>query len=90
MRVLGIQIGADLKQWSEADLVKQFGKVGKFYYRVARGQDDRPVNPNRIRKSVGAENSFAEDLASLDQMGAELERLAHRVAERLDKQKQSG
>ena len=90
MRALGIQTGADLKQWSEANLVKRFGKVGRFYYKVARGQDDRPVNPNRIRKSVGAEHSFAEDLISLDQMGAELERLAQRVAERLAKQKQSG
>ncbi|MDJ0708584.1 MAG: DNA polymerase IV [Leptolyngbyaceae cyanobacterium MO_188.B28] len=90
MRALGIQTGADLKQWSEANLVQRFGKVGRFYYKVARGQDDRPVNPNRIRKSVGAEHSFAEDLTSLDQMGVELERLAQRVAERLDKQKQSG
>ena len=90
MRGLGIQTGADLKQWSEADLVQRFGKVGRFYYRVARAQDERPVNPNRIRKSVGAESSFAEDLTSLDQMCAELERLAQRVAERLDKQKQCG
>jgi DNA polymerase-4 len=52
MHKLGIHTGADLKQWSETDLVKQLGKVGSFYYRIARAQDDRPVQPHRIRKSI--------------------------------------
>jgi transposase, IS6 family len=37
--------------------VQCFGKVGRFYYKIARAKDDRPVNPNRIRKSVGGETS---------------------------------
>ena len=40
MHRLGIQSGVDLKQWSEADLVQHFGKVGRFYYRIARAQDE--------------------------------------------------
>ena len=90
MHELGIAIGADLKQWSEADLVRQFGKAGRFYYRAARGQDDRPVNPNRIRKSVGAENSFSPDLATLPEMEAALTKVAQRVAQRVQDQRRGG
>jgi DNA polymerase IV len=90
MKALGIHTGADLKQWSAADLVAQFGKVGQFYYQVARGQDDRPVNPNRIRKSIGAEQSFAEDLHDWGAMAAALRTLAKQVKERLDRHQRYG
>ena len=66
MHGLGIRTGTDLKQRSEADLVRQFGKVGRFYYQIARGHDERPVNPNRIRKSIGAESSYDPDLGKAD------------------------
>lgn len=84
MNALDIHSGADLKQWSEADLIERFGKAGRFYYRVARAQDDRPVNPNRIRKSIGSEQSFAEDLSDLETMYTELESLSRQVKERMD------
>jgi DNA polymerase IV len=90
MRSLGIHTGFDLKQWSEADLVRRFGKVGRFYYRVARGQDDRPVNPHRIRKSIGAERSFTTDLTTLDSMTQALQPIAAEVAERLLRQRRQG
>jgi DNA polymerase-4 len=73
MNALNIHLGADLKQWSEADLVERFGKAERFYYQVARAEDDRPVNANRIRKSIGSEQSFAEDLSDLETMSSELE-----------------
>lgn len=90
MRQLGITTGADLKQWSETDLVKTFGKIGRFYYRVARGQDDRPVNPNRIRKSIGAEKSFAPDLRTCSEMETALEQIAQRVGQRVQEQRRGG
>jgi DNA polymerase-4 len=90
MRDLGIYTGADLKQWSEAELVQHFGKVGHFYYGVARGQDDRPVNPNRIRKSIGAERSYAADLKTLEAMVTELERIADKVVARLKENRRRG
>jgi len=90
MRELGITTGADLKQWSEADLMQKFGKVGRFYYRVARGQDERPVNPNRIRKSIGAEKSFAPDLDTRSQMEAALTQIAQRVGQRVQEQRRGG
>ncbi|WOD39466.1 DNA polymerase IV [Nodosilinea sp. E11] len=83
MHALGVATGADLRSWTEADLVQHFGKAGRFYYRVAQGQDDRPVNPNRLRKSIGAERSFAPDLTTLAQMTAALERVTQEVVRRL-------
>ena len=62
MHELGIQTGADLKTWALQDLQHRFGKAGAWYYAIARGQDDRAVNPNRERKSSGSETTFEEDL----------------------------
>jgi DNA polymerase-4 len=62
MHDLGIETGADLKAWSLADLQARFGKSGPWYYAIARGQDHRPVNPSRERKSSGSETTFDEDL----------------------------
>lgn len=83
MHQLGIHTGADLKQWSEAALLEAFGKVGQFYYRIVRGQDERPVNPNRIRKSVGIETSFLEDLGDRPSLWAALHSLATELQHRL-------
>lgn len=90
MHRYGIHSGADLRQWPEASLVERFGKVGSHYYRIAQGQDQRPVNPHRIRKSIGAENSFAQDLDSLGEMTQALAGITQRVTERLAKASQSG
>ena len=83
MHSLGIQTGADLKQRSEAELVQHFGKSGRFYYRIARAQDDRPVQPHRVRKSIGAERTFEQDLDDLTQMHQELSAIAQDLHHRL-------
>ncbi|TAE60296.1 MAG: DNA polymerase IV, partial [Bacteroidetes bacterium] len=83
MKRLGIHTGADLRQWSELDLARRFGKTGRWYYRIARGMDDRGVQPNRVRKSLGAENTFFDDLHTEDQMQAALESIVQKVCERL-------
>ncbi len=62
MHELGINTGADLKARSLEELQQRFGKAGSWYYHIARGLDNRPVNPNRERKSVSSENTFADDL----------------------------
>jgi DNA polymerase IV len=62
MEQLGIKIGLDLKTQSLASLQQHFGKAGSYYYWAARGIDERPVRANRVRKSVGAENTFPIDL----------------------------
>ncbi|KPQ35070.1 MAG: DNA polymerase IV [Phormidesmis priestleyi Ana] len=90
MKALGITTGADLKRWERQELVATFGKVGDYYYKVVRAQDDRPVNPNRIRKSIGAEKSFFEDLRQQEEMEAALLKIAEEVYQRLVKNKRSG
>jgi Nucleotidyltransferase/DNA polymerase involved in DNA repair len=62
MHRLGINTGADLKQRSLEFLIRHFGKMGLSLYEYARGIDTRPVEPDRVRKSIGAENTYAHDL----------------------------
>jgi DNA polymerase IV len=59
---LGIETGADLKRQSVAFLQEHFGKAGAWYFEIAHGRDDRPVQPDRERKSYGSEKTFSEDL----------------------------
>jgi len=68
MNRLGIHTGLDLRVRSLPFLREQFGKRGPFYYWIARGVDERPVRPDRIRKSVGVENTFAADLSEFAAM----------------------
>jgi DNA polymerase IV len=90
MQELGIRTGADLKQYSERELVQHFGKVGRFYYQIARGIDDRPVNPNRIRKSIGAETSFDPDLEGREVIEQKLEAIAQEVHQRMERNETKG
>src|ERR1700735_2431301 len=62
MHALGIETGADLRGQTPAFLQERFGKAGNWYFEIARGQDDRPVRPDRERKSSGSETTFPEDL----------------------------
>jgi DNA polymerase-4 len=90
MKKMGLHTGADLKQLSEQELVRKFGKTGKFYFNIVRGIDERPVQPHRQTKSLGAEDTFGQDLVSIAEMYTELEHLAEKVAERLEKNKLKG
>ena len=79
MKQIGIFCGLDLRAKDEAFLLKHFGKAGAHFHCICRGIDHRPVLANRMRKSVGAENTFARDLSSLDEMNAELAPLVDKV-----------
>jgi DNA polymerase-4 len=79
MNRLGIHTGANLKAQSLAFLQERFGKAASYYYWISRGVDDRPVQPDRIRKSVGAENTFERDLWAFEDMSAELQPLLDKV-----------
>ena len=83
MRELGLRSGADLQEAPERRLIHHFGKRGAHFKRLAMGNDDRPVKPDRERKSVGAERTFREDIADPKAMLARLERIAETVARRL-------
>jgi DNA polymerase IV len=66
MNRLGIVTGADLEAQTLAFLQQHFGKAGSYYYWIARGVDHRPVRADRVRKSIGAENTFFEDIFTFD------------------------
>ena len=85
MHRLGIYTGADLRQRTEEELVRHFGKVGRAYFGYARGIDDRPVEPNRKHVSIGAETTFAEDTADLNTLRAELSQMAAKAWQRAEK-----
>jgi DNA polymerase-4 len=76
---LGIQTGLDIRGQTLAFLEAHFGKAGAYYYWISRGIDERPVRANRIRKSVGAENTFLNDLVEFGDMVAELQPLVDKV-----------
>jgi len=84
MHKLGIHLGADLKKWDLPALVRNFGKAGKFYYDIARGVDDRPVEPFSERKSVGTELTYEKDLTTRFEIIAEMYRIEKELMERLE------
>lgn len=79
MHRLGIETGADLKSKTLQFLTENFGKSGPYFYGIARGIDERPVRPDRIRKSVGAEDTFVDDIHDLALATSELKPLAEKV-----------
>ena len=85
MRRMGIFNGANLKQYSEVELVRRFGKVGRHYFHIVRAEDERAVNPNRIRKSIGAERTYKTDITDLSEMKEKLSYLADVVYKYMEK-----
>ncbi len=73
MNRLGIFSGADLREQTAEFLQQQFGKAGHYYHAIARAQDHRPVVADRLRKSVGSETTFAQDLVLLPDLLAGLQ-----------------
>lgn len=90
MQRLGIVTGADLREKSLAFLRDNFGKSGSWYYRISRGIDERPVQPDRPRKSIGAEDTFAADIFELEAAKAELIPLAEKVWHHAENKRISG
>jgi DNA polymerase IV len=67
MQRLDIHTGADMKARDFSFMQQHFGKSGGYYYWVARGIDNRSVRPDRVRKSIGAENTFFTDLTTFEE-----------------------
>lgn len=68
MKSLGINTGKELKEHSQEFLIKNFGKVGKYYFGIARGQDHREVEASRETKSISVENTFITDLELISEI----------------------
>jgi len=76
---MGIYKGADLAKKTKVEMVEIFGKSGLFFYDIVRGIDNRPVEPNRERKSYSVENTFDVDLTTTFAVVAELYHLEQRL-----------
>ena len=87
---LGIFIGNDLKKKTKEELVALFGKSGAHYYNIVRGIHNSPVKPDRIRKSVGAERTFEENISSENFMLERLEKIAEELERRMLKNQTKG
>lgn len=79
MHALGIHTGEDLRAWPLEALRGHFGSAAEFYYGISRGIDNRPVNPDRQRKSIGTETTFERDVASPDELQTALETIAAKL-----------
>jgi DNA polymerase-4 len=80
MEKLGIHTGADLRRCGRDFLAQQFGKSGDYFYLAARAIDHRPVRADRVRKSIGSENTFFTDLFAHEDLAAALLESSESVA----------
>jgi len=90
MKSFGVFNGKDLKSKSDHWLNRNFGKSGLYYYHIVRGQDNRRVSPDRIRKSISVENTFAKNLTDKNAMLYELDKMTHDLYARMEKAKANG
>lgn len=90
MYLNGIFTGKDLKEKSLEFLEARFGKSGVHFYHIVRGIHPSKVKPERTRKSLAAERTFHENIASEVFMLEKLELIAEEVARRLQKSKVAG
>lgn len=90
MEKLGIHTGADLRRCSREFLAQQFGKSGDYFYLAARAIDHRPVRADRVRKSIGSENTFFHDLFSHDDLAAALRESSETVARHAERTGKAG
>jgi DNA polymerase-4 len=90
MRSQGIRTGGDLLRFSRQELIALFGKSGLFFYDIARGFDQRPVQPLTVRKSIGSETTLPSDILDFVRVSAVLFELAGQVARNLARIKTGG
>jgi DNA polymerase-4 len=81
----GVKTCGDILRLSTDELVQRFGRRGGYFYAIAHGVDDRTVEPNRERKSISIEDTFAEDADDPVWLLARIKELAAGLAQRADK-----
>ncbi|BCL60685.1 DNA polymerase IV [Desulfomarina profundi] len=90
MTDLGIKNGSDLRSWDREKLIIHFGKTGSFLSDIVRGIDNRPVQPNRIRKSVGSETTLRQDIREIERVLDILSAIAEKIERSLLKLQTGG
>ncbi len=89
LKRLGVETCGDLRGWSLAELAREFGSFGAVLHRLCRGVDDRPVRPDRIRKSLSVETTYARDLPDLAACRAALSELIAEFRSRFERARET-
>ena len=84
MHRYGLRTCSDIREWSLYDLRRRFGKFGVVLHERARGRDERPVQPSRVRKSVSVERTFSEDVSGPAEWAPIVEQLYVNLMERIE------
>jgi DNA polymerase-4 len=87
LRAIGIERLLDVRSADEERLRGAVGSLALWLKTLSRGEDPRPVEPDRRRKSLSDETTYAEDLVDPQQIRGEIERIARRTAEGLEHRK---
>ncbi len=90
MAEMGIKTGGDLRNIELETLTRVFGRVGEYFYYISRGIDERPVEPFRVRKSIGQERTFSKDITDRGEMLSFLQKLSRSLEELLRKNETAG
>lgn len=90
MHSLGVRKGADLFRFTQKELERFFGKAGLFFYDIVRGIDNRPVQVNRGRKSIGTETTLHTDLIDMEKIYEILHDLSEKVGQSLQRKECGG
>jgi DNA polymerase-4 len=84
LAAMGLETCAQAVAAGEEVLARRFGKFGHLLWQRAQGIDERPVQTERVRKSVGVETTLASDLHTPEQGAEVLQRLWPELQRRLD------
>ncbi|MGE4321621.1 MAG: DNA polymerase IV [Sphingobium sp.] len=90
MQALGIETGADLRARDLPFLQAHFGSAAAYYYRAARGVDDRPVQESQVRKSISVEDTFFDDLTDEHALMTEIGRIGDSLWRRIENSRAFG
>ena len=80
LRAAGIQRLVDVRTADAEVLRRAVGSYAEALRRLSFGEDDRTVEPNRERKSIGCEETYARDLSEIEPIRREVEALARHAA----------
>ncbi|MFT4177345.1 MAG: DNA polymerase IV [Luteolibacter sp.] len=77
---MGIRTCADLQRLDRIEMTRRFGRWGLELWHLCRGIDDRPVEPDRTRKSLSCENTFRTNLTSIEELQQPLREMIEEVS----------
>jgi DNA polymerase-4 len=83
LHALGLRTIGDVARAEPHALLAQLGDGGAHLQALAQGRDDREVVPDRGQKTLGAEDTFEEDLQGDEELLPHIHAQAERVARRL-------